>query len=133
MIKVVSILLSGMLLVQGLNINIIDIIQLDKLMEHAAFHQEEYGDSFLVFLSKHYGERKTTHERNHQDENHQHEDLPFNHQGCSHHISIAYILQQPLIFVNKFELVFERSNNFYYQLHYNSLCKSGVFQPPRLA
>jgi hypothetical protein len=54
-----------------------DLVQIDELIEHASFHQQEYGDNFFVFLSKHYGELKAEHEKNHQEEVPDHEQLPF--------------------------------------------------------
>lgn len=57
MMKFFSIILSSLILVQSLNISLEDISKLNVLLEHAKYHQENYGDSFVEFLSEHYGEK----------------------------------------------------------------------------
>ncbi len=70
-------------------------MQLDELIEHAQFHKQEYGDTFFVFPSKHYGELKAEHSKNHQEEQKDHEQLPFQ---CHGHI-ITIIAFLPYQFI----------------------------------
>ncbi|MFK5973799.1 MAG: hypothetical protein QM485_11025 [Flavobacteriaceae bacterium] len=132
--KLFSILISLLLLFQSVNMSISDLAQIDELIEHAQFHNEQYGDSFFVFVSKHYGELKAEHSKKHQEEKCDHEDLPFNHNSCTHITSVTtYVL-------NKFKaeiksLFFSKTieANFYYQGHTSSLHAIGFFQPPRFS
>ena len=71
-------------MLQSFGVHYDDIVQLDELIEHAQFHSEQYGDNMIVFLSKHYGELKADHQRDHQEEKKDHEKLPFNHSSTSH-------------------------------------------------
>ncbi|WP_396633957.1 hypothetical protein [Maribacter sp. R86514] len=131
--KLFSILLSSLIMLQSFGVHFDDIVQLDELIEHAQFHNEQYGDNIIVFLSKHYGELKADHQRDHQEEKKDHEKLPFNHSGASH-ISVADV------FINSYKSelnVLEFSDysdaNFYYQAPSSSLHSQGILQPPRIS
>jgi len=131
--KLFSILLSSLIMLQSFGVHYDDIVQLDELIEHAQFHNEQYGDNIIVFLSKHYGELKADHQREHQEEKKDHEKLPFNHSGASH-ISVADV------FINSYKSelnVLEFSDysdaNFYYQAPSSSLHSQGILQPPRIS
>ena len=53
MTRAFSILLSLMLLLQSVHISFADLARLDELAAHARYHQQQFGDNFLTFLSKH--------------------------------------------------------------------------------
>ncbi|MEZ4797163.1 MAG: hypothetical protein R2785_08330 [Flavobacteriaceae bacterium] len=127
MTKLFSIIFTNLILFQSFNIGFDDISKFSTLLEHAAFHQEEYGDSFFEFLAEHYGEAFI----NHSSEHKEHEDLPFKHdqQTCQH---------SPNIFLTGFFEVelrayaFVDSNKtFLYRESYSLFEKPSVFQPPR--
>ncbi len=111
-----------------------DIAQFDELIAHAKFHSEQYGDNILVFISKHYGELKAEHQEKNQEEEKDHEKLPFNHSSCSHTTnSIVFVVDA---FKSDFEIpdfttVVE--SNFYYQISTSNLHQKGLFQPPRIS
>ena len=132
MSKVFAISLSALLLIQSFNIGTDDILQLDELMEHAQFHKQEYGDNFFVFLSKHYGELRVEHSKNHQEEQKDHEQLPFQCQG---HVAtvIAFINAQSQFFSNDLELLDTTEFNFHYFNFYSSLYEAELLQPPKQA
>ncbi|WP_299337860.1 hypothetical protein [uncultured Psychroserpens sp.] len=129
MSKLVAILLSSLVLVQSLRIDYDDIAQLDELIEHAQFHQAEYGDNFLVFISKHYGELKDEHSQNHQEEKTDHEQLPFQ---CQDHMVVitAFVIQAHSSELEVIELFEMKDSNFYYRSSLSTLHKKGLFQPP---
>ena len=78
--KLVAITYAVLILMQGFNFSFEDVSKLNALIEHAKYHQETYGDSFLEFLAEHYGDAKFQHENEHDG----HEELPFkHHQTCS--------------------------------------------------
>ena len=130
--RFLSIVISLVILGQSIGVQFGDLVQLDELIEHARFHQEEYGDNLLVFLSKHYGELKAEHAKKHQEERGEHEELPFqNHLQFAS--SFNFILYRPFrLLVSVPEGPFQqKTDNFYYQMPDSSLFPSGVFQPPR--
>lgn len=131
--KLTAFILSITMLIQGMSITYNDILNLDKFMEHAKFHKEQYGDNFLEFLSKHYGELKEQHSKEHQEEKSEHEQLPF--QGdfrCC--LDFSRILSKISEFNFHFlDFFVERNPVFRYQNIYTSPDKLGVFQPPKNA
>ena len=130
MVKITSIAVSLLILVQSFNIHLSDIVEMDELIEHAQFHAEEYGDNFLVFISKHYGELKAEHSEKHQEEQEEHEQLPFQQQGQTALLS-AFVINQPDHYPIEIDLVAHRDSNYFYQVSYHSLTQEGLFQPPR--
>ena len=132
MSKLISILLSGFILLQSFHVVAEDILQLDELLEHAQYHKQEYGDNFFVFLSKHYGELKLDHSKNHQEEQNQHEQLPFQCQGhCS--IIIGFIPFQPSNQINYIDDFSTTETNFHYLNLYVSFHEEELLQPPKQA
>ena len=103
---------------------------MDALLEHAKFHEEQYGDGFASFMAKHYGDQKEEHQKEHRD--HGHDQLPFQHCG-------QLLVQSALIFTKTIAilpiLVFSEfwQNNFFYQQIYNSQLINVLLQPPRIA
>lgn len=130
MFKITSIAVSLLILVQSFNVHIDDIVELDELIEHAQFHSAEYGDDFLVFISKHYGDLKAEHTEKHQEEQGQHEQLPFQHQ-CQTALHTAFVLNQTPAYPLEIDLVVSLDSNYFYQISYHSLAQEGLFQPPR--
>ena len=119
-------------MLQSFGVHYDDIIQLDELVEHAEFHSEQYGDDIVVFLSKHYGELKADHQRDHQEEKKDHEKLPFNHSAphtCVADIFISTYKSE----LNEIEFLDFTSSNFYYQAPTSSLHSQGILQPPRIS
>ncbi len=133
MIKLLSILAALLILIQSFNISFGDIVQLDELLEHAAFHKDQYGDNFFVFISKHYGELKEDHHKNHKEEHEEHENLPFQHNSCTHQVVNAFVLFPNTISREKIEVYSKEGDCFFYLQSDSSGHQSSVFQPPRYA
>ena len=133
MIRLTSILLSSLMLLQSFNFGVSDLIQLDDLLEHASYHQRQFGDSFLTFLSKHYGDQKEEHQQDQREEQPDHEQLPF--QQIPQHISghSQFYVPGRLLWVSLIENGESQSHNFYYLLGSPAVYTDGIFQPPRLA
>lgn len=132
MLKVTSIAISVLILIQSFNVHFDDLVELDELIEHAQFHAEEYGDNFFVFISKHYGELKAEHSKKHQEEKEEHEQLPFQHQFQTLTL-YAYVLNQAPDNPLGMDFAVDRNPNFFYQASYRSLAQEGLLQPPRQA
>jgi len=120
-------------MLQSFGVHYDDIVQLDELFEHAQFHNEQYGDNVIVFLSKHYGELKADHQRDHQEEKKDHEKLPFNHNGTFHICVADVILNTYKSELNEVEFSDYIDSNFYYKAPSSSLHSQGILQPPRIS
>ncbi len=132
MSKLFAILLSSLILMQSMRVDYDDIVQIDELIEHAQFHKAEHGDNFLVFISKHYGELKEDHSKNHQEEEKDHEQLPFQ---CHDHIVTitAFVLQECFLGLETVRLLESNDSRFHYQSSMSTLHKKGLLQPPKFA
>ncbi|WP_419211460.1 hypothetical protein ACNR9Q_12000 [Maribacter sp. X9] len=130
--KLFSILLSFVILLQSLGIHYDDLVQLDELIEHAQFHNEQYGDDVIVFLSKHYGELKADHQKQHQEEKEDHEKLPFNHH-CHITSVTAFVPNTFNSELKQWEDLDYKTPIFHYQAPSSSLHSEGILQPPRLS
>lgn len=128
--KLFSISLSFLILLQGFNVDASAIIHMDELIEHAQFHEQEYGDNFSVFLSKHYGNLKSEHSKNHQEERKDHNQLPFQH--CSrtliHH---TFLIHKNESVFNQAQVLNDVSTNYHYINNYSSTYIPGTFHPPQ--
>lgn len=127
MSKIVAILYSTLILFQSFNISFEDISKFDKLLEHAEYHQQMYGDSFFEFLSEHYGDEAVSHSNEHDE----HDDLPFkhNHQTCVH--PNATFTLQAFNFDLECQSFIGIPLDFYYKDSTSLFEKPSVFQPPR--
>ncbi|MBQ0733559.1 hypothetical protein [Aquimarina celericrescens] len=128
--KLISILISGLVLAQSFNVGLDDVVQLDELMEHAKYHAQKYGDNFFVFISKHYGELKEDHQKEHQEEKEEHEQLPFQHQGGHASSFLALIDNHQSRDYHNIEEQKRATNTFFYQSPDYNCYLSGIFQPP---
>ncbi|WP_339714078.1 hypothetical protein [uncultured Kriegella sp.] len=131
MVKLFSILMSSLMLIQSFGITFGDIVQLDEFMEHANFHAEKYGDNLLVFISKHYGELKEQHSNDHKEEKRDHENLPFQNNGHCTSSSFAIVFSTFSSELKSLQNLEDKVTNFYYPLPSSSLHSTGTFQPPR--
>ncbi len=129
MYKIISIILTFLILSQTSEVSIVDVLKVKNLYEHAKFHQENYGDTILDFLAEHYGDGDMDHKNDHQD----HDNLPFKHtsQTCSHNILLFTIdlIHQEL----EINTSLDMSVNFFYKESTSDFEKNSIFQPPRLA
>lgn len=128
----IAISLSFLVFFQSVGIGISDVFMLTDLVEHAKFHSDEYGDDFLTFFEKHYGALKAEHDKSHQEENNDHDKLPFQHNNCNHLLTEVIVIgyEFPL---KKTEILYSQEHHFYYSDFYSFLNRSNIFQPPRMA
>lgn len=130
MLKLFSISFSFLILIQNFGLSVGDIAQIDEFIEHAQFHSEQYGDNVFVFISKHYGELKADHEKEHQEEKEDHEQLPFQ-QHSNITTTSAFVLNSFKETLKTVEISEFSAHQFYYQEPASSLHSLGLFQPPR--
>lgn len=132
MVKLISSLFTILIFSQSIGTYFGTVEEFQVLLEHAKVHSEEYGDNFIVFLSKHYGDMKEHHSHDDQDKENQHEDLPFTHNECSH--SPVTLTETFIAFsLLKVESIGDRVSMFGYEDLYTSPYTSGIFQPPKNA
>jgi hypothetical protein len=127
--KLFSILLSGFILVQTLNIQTKDVCKFNELVDHFQYHVNNYGDDVFTFFSKHYGELKDKHRENHEKEDHN--QLPFS-QNINLNYLTVFILHK-IRFAVAEKLIHSQTSNFYYLENYTSIERSDIFQPPKQA
>ena len=127
---IISILLSFVILTQSFGVSLGDIILIDGLISHAQYHNKQYGDNVLVFISKHYGKLKAEHNTKHQEEKEDHEQLPFQQHTQLSSITV-FILNTIKEDYTSPEFTDIKSNNFHYTSLKSSLYSKGLFQPPR--
>lgn len=127
--KIVSISFSFLILFQSFNISFEDFSRFGVLLEHAKYHQEQYGDSFFEFISEHYVDSTYHPISNHKE----HEDLPFkdHHPSSAHSAVVFTITTQDYEIVHN--LFMEIPITFYYSDSFSLFEKAAVFQPPKFA
>lgn len=54
----------------------VSVLNISELLEHAEMHKVAYGDSFITFLSKHYGAQSEEHQKDPGHDGKAHESLP---------------------------------------------------------
>lgn len=129
MLRPIAIFYALLILLQSLNISFEDVSKFSALFEHAAFHQETYGDSFLDFIAEHYGMASADYKIDHSE----HKDLPFkhDHKTCCH-VNTSFILHH-FDFVASYPSFIEIPFNFFYEESTSLFEKPSVFQPPKQA
>jgi hypothetical protein len=128
--QVVAILLSAILLMQGISFNTSELEKIDALLEHAKFHQDKYGDNFAVFIDKHYGNQKASHSKEHGEEQSDHEQLPFQ-QAAPLLIQTAILNDSGIVNLPSTVITdLQNENYFYEQLHGSTLVME-ILQPPK--
>ena len=131
MSKLVTSIVSVMLLIQSFNISFGDFLHLEDLVKHYEYHQETFGDDVFSFLNKHYGELKTQHNLEHQEEREDHEKLPFEHHNSCVHTVVAYLTDMDLLAEPKSVPSDQMTSNFVYRDFYSFSLKNSIFQPPK--
>lgn len=127
--KLFAILFSTLIFFQSTNLLASDVVSISELIEHAELHKERYGDNFMVFLSKHYGELKESHKEQHQNE--EQEQQKTIHLDCAyHHLDLINHAKGGLIPFR--EMVDTHAMNSYYQDKFSSFEKQKVFRPPKM-
>lgn len=130
--RVLAGLMIPLVLLQAMHLSFRDLVQLDEFVQHAQFHQQQYGDSFLVFVSKHYGELKSEHEQNNQEERPDHEQLPFQISTIGGS-AVAIAVTRSTMDFGYTEFSESNAINAHYLSSTSDSFDRGVFQPPQIA
>lgn len=127
--RFISILFSGIILVQSFNISFEDVSKLNVLLKHMEYHQITFGDNYIDFLVKHYSEDINQHDNNHEE----HKNLPFKdgHQ-TSTHVDTSYTCDAGYFSI-EYDTFIDFPFNFFYKESTSNFEKPSIFQPPKLA
>lgn len=129
---IVAISLSFLIFFQSMGFGISDVFMLKGLVEHAKYHSEEFGDDFFTFVQKHYGDLKTEHHKTQENEQSQHEKLPFQHHNCNH-LLVEGIVTGYHFPIEDTIVIYTSNSHYYYLDLYSFLEKTSIFQPPQFA
>lgn len=130
--KLSSIILAFIFIFQSVGLKPSDLIQLDELIEHAQFHNKEYGDNLFVFISKHYGSLKADHNKAHQEEKNDHEQLPFQYNMHINNIVFLALVTSQKPQIVTLDFLDSKPHIFFYQESFSSMYYNSILQPPRL-
>lgn len=131
--KIATAFLSLFILIQSFNISFGDFLHFQDLINHYEYHQNTFGDDVYTFINKHYGELKSEHNREHQEEREDHEKLPFEHQHSCVHTINAFFSQNESQAIPKIVPVDQTTSYSEYHNSYSYALHSSIFQPPRKA
>lgn len=130
--KLISIILTLVILNQSVFVHANDLLAITDLVEHYEFHQKKYNDDFLTFVSKHYGSQKKSHNDSNKDEKSSHDNLPFQH--ANHHSSLTLYFEQQTVSTTDRPVITEADvKTLKNEALTHNLFSSGVFQPPKQA
>ncbi len=131
MLKLYALFLSTLFFIQSTNIHFEDMQKIGELLEHYNLHHDRYNDSFITFISKHYGDLKESHKKQHQEEEKEHHHDPIHHDCAAQtHIDVCVNTSTYTIKVVKF--IESKETNFYYQDKFSTFEKQKIFQPPQV-
>ncbi len=124
--KMISILLTQLILIQSFQIGFEDFAKLENLLEHAQYHQEQYGDNFFEFLIEHYADEDdiiVDHE--------EHKDLPF--KNDTNHLNQAptLIAFQSEVYELEKDFYQIKTGSFFYKEPVTEPSFSIILQPPK--
>ena len=128
--KLFSVLLSLFVLLQSFGVHATDLLSIGAVIEHAQFHEAEFGDDLFTFYQKHFGTSSEEHvDHQHQDK---HEKLPQHDNLCSTVAHVFIVNPTNTITVEASNLN-ELSLNFFYLEGNSYTLAYDFFQPPIFA
>jgi len=127
MTKIAAIILSFTVLFQSFNFDLTDVQKIPTLVAHFSCHLEK-GDNLSDFVSLHYGSSI----EKHQEDHHEHKELPFKHQHIDSHFQLAFLIGTNSYPINHSDSKVE-TNNFNYKEPSSQLFENNFFQPPKIA
>ncbi len=132
MLKPLAMFFAFMMLFQSTTLSISTLVSIDDLLSHMQFHQETYGDSIMVFMSKHYGTEKHAHDSQHDHDPADHDRLPFNHNHhqCNH-VPVVTFFTDYTAYLNPVIFRDFKKAKFIYTAPTSSIHVLGILQPPK--
>lgn len=115
------------MLLQSFDVHASDVLSLGAVLEHAQFHEAEFGDDLFTFYQKHFGSSSEDHVAHQHQE--KHEKLPQHDNLCSSvaHVFIVNPSNNIAVEANNLN---ELKLNFYYLEGISFTLAYDFFQPP---
>lgn len=115
------------MLLQSFDVHASDVLSLGAVLEHAQFHEAEFGDDLFTFYQKHFGSSSEDHVAHQHQE--KHEKLPQHDNLCSSvaHVFIVNPSNNIAVEANSLN---ELKLNFYYLEGNSFTLPYDFFQPP---
>lgn len=132
MLRITAFILSSVILLQSVTFSSSALVEIASFIEHYNYHKLTNDDSFVEFVSLHYGDLKAKHTQDHPEEHKDHQQLPLNN---LHSTSILYVscIDFPSYNLLDINLLDSYLNNFRYTPGSSSFNPLDLIQPPRLA
>ena len=124
--KILIFILSFTILIQSFNFQLEDITKVPTLVNHIADHFES-GDSFMDFISMHYGSQFETHKSKHKE----HQKLPLKQYLLHLHLQVYISVCTNNLLTNSFKEIHLKKKIFNYTEPFSSLFSTEIFQPPK--
>ncbi len=128
--KFVVTYLATLILSQGIFANTDILFETSELIEDYQLHKVKYGDNLSTFISKHFGDLKESHKKQHQKEHEQHKHPVQNNSGTNqldYTLSASFFIMKNVIEINS------STSNYHYSDLFSTFEKRKIFQPPRIA
>ncbi|NVJ62870.1 MAG: hypothetical protein HWD84_01450 [Flavobacteriaceae bacterium] len=131
MLKITAFILSSVILLQSVTFSSSAIVEIASFIEHYNYHKLTKDDSFVEFVSLHYGDLKAKHTQDHPEEHKDHQQLPLNN---LHSTSILYVncIDSSIYNLSEFNHLDSYLNNFRYTPGSSSFNPLDLIQPPRI-
>lgn len=126
--KVIITYLASLILFQGMFAYLDIIFEIGEVLEDYELHKVKYGDDLSTFISKHFGDLKESHKKEHQEE-HKHHNHPI--QTGIENVEV-YVLQTLDFSINTTLEIISTTNNFGNKDLFSTFEKQKIFQPPQL-
>jgi len=126
--KILVFILSFTILIQSFNFQLEDITKVPTLMNHIADHFES-GDSFMDFISMHYGSQYEIHKTKHKE----HQKLPLKQYLLDLHFHVYISESTKNLIINSFKETHLEKKISNYTEPFSSLFSTEIFQPPKHA
>lgn len=132
MLRITAFILSSVILLQSVTFSSSALVEILSFIEHYNYHKLTNDDSFVEFVSLHYGDLKAKHTQDHPEEHKDHQQLPLNN---LHSTSILYVSCIDFSSYNLLDINLLDSylNNFRYTPGSSSFNPLDLIQPPRIA
>jgi hypothetical protein len=129
--KIIVTYLAVLVLFQGVYSSTDILFELNEVMEDYQLHKTKYGDNLTTFISKHFGDLKDAHKKQHQKDHAQHKhpvkDQLVNTSNIDFTFNNCYFVIKTEIELNT------KPAGFWYINLFSTFEKQKIFHPPQLA
>lgn len=129
--KIVVTYLAVLVLFQGVYSSTDILFEIDEILQDYQLHKTKYGDGLTAFLSKHFGDLKEAHKKQHQKDHKQHKHPVKDQLVNTTHIDFTFS-HCYVVIKNEIEVCDEPSGFWYINL-FSTFEKQKIFHPPQLA